>query len=149
MFTALQKMPFSSTISIENTHFRCRGRMGGYECQSPRKSYCDPLDSTCCMSHEISLPCFEGRHPEAVSYIAHANLRCRGHSHSQRGDQQRPRPHAHRISTLEISQRHCETAQGTYIAYLAARVSRSAQTLLGQTLLGNRLWRMEFGQYHR
>src|SRR5215212_3728715 len=42
-----------------------------------------------------------------------------------------------------------QTLERTLVAAFASRISKAQRTLLGQPLLGNRLWCVEHGQHHR
>ena len=131
------KLPLKSTSGKSEDERKQKGR-----------AYDNTLNSAFGMGNKISLSRFARRHKSAMPPIADANLRCRGRANLEWSCKQRSYSYAHRISAENIFGGFGQTLERTFLAHPATRVSAVAEVILGATLLGNRLWRVEYRQNH-
>ena len=100
------------------------------------------------MGNEIPIPRAARWYQSEVQRFNHPNLRRRRCEDTERGSQQRPCAYAHRVSAIKISLRSGEKIQRPNLTLAPAGISRVETALLGQTLLGDRVWGLEHGWYY-
>ncbi len=118
------------------------------ERKSKSFAYDESFDRAYRLGNKISLPRSTRRHQIAMSGLAGSNLWCRGCANLERCRFKRPRSYAHRIRSKDGAGRFGKTSERTFIKTDSTGISASAKTILGTTLLGDRLRRLEYGQYH-
>lgn len=114
-----------------------------------RFTYGDEFDMPHSVGDEVSVYSIDRRCSEALSGHIGTGVRQRERTDIERRGEQRPYPHACGVSPIDKHKYVGEEAEGKNIAVFARGVSDVTETILGSTLLGDRIRSVEYGRDNR